>query len=113
MSRRLGPPVRDRRILYAGAFLRSLGTSLIGVLLGIYLAKLHFDPAGAAAAALLVTLAGDRIGRRRALVVLAIVASRCPYSRGVRGDAQRHGARPIGMILGLIGIGAPASRGAA
>ncbi len=82
ISRGLGPPVRDRRLLYATALLRSLGTSLIGVLLGIYLAKLHFDPAqvglvvgiglaGAAVAVLLVTFVGDRIGRRRALLVLA------------------------------------------
>ena len=78
--------MRDRRILYLCAFLRSLGTSLIGVLLGIYLAKLHFSPAqigivvgvgllGAAAAALLVTIAGDRIGRRRMLVALAILGA--------------------------------------
>jgi MFS family permease len=78
--------VGDREILYAGAFVRSLATSLIGVLLGIYLAKLHFDPAevglvvsvgllGAAVAALLVTLAGDRVGRRNALIALAVVGA--------------------------------------
>src|SRR5262249_59075344 len=81
-----GRAVRDRKILYAGAFVRSLATSLIGVLLGIYLAKLHFEPAevglvvgvgltGAALAALLVTIAGDRVGRRRALVALAILGA--------------------------------------
>jgi MFS family permease len=78
--------VRDRQILYAGAFVRSLATSLIGVLLGIYLAKLHFAPAevglvvgvgltGAALAALVVTLAGDRLGRRRTLIALAILGA--------------------------------------
>jgi len=82
----LGRRMRDRRILYTGAFFRSLGTSLIGVLLGIYLAKLQLDPAqvglvigvglaGAAAAALLVTLAGDRLGRRKVLVALAITGA--------------------------------------
>jgi MFS family permease len=76
----------DRQILFAAAFLRSLGTSLIGVLLGIYLAKLSLGPvqvglvvgvglAGAAVAALLVTLAADRIGRRRVLVGLALVGA--------------------------------------
>jgi MFS family permease len=76
--------VRDRKIIYTAAFVRSLATSLIGVLLGIYLAKRRFDPAevgfvvgvglaGAAMAALVVTLAGDRIGRRKALIVLAIL----------------------------------------
>jgi len=74
----------DRRLLYSAALLRSLGTSLVGVLLGIYLAKLGFDAAeaglvvglglaGAATAALLVTLTADRIGRRRALVSLALL----------------------------------------
>jgi MFS family permease len=75
----------DRGILYAGAFLRSLATGMSGVLLGIHLAKVGCNPAvigyviaaglgGGALAALGVTLAGDRIGRRRALVLLALVA---------------------------------------
>ncbi len=78
--------VRDRRILYATALLRSLGTSLVGVLLGLYLASLRFDAAtvglvvggglaGAALAALLVTFVGDRVGRRRALVLLAVLGA--------------------------------------
>jgi MFS family permease len=78
--------VRDRKILYAGAFVRSLATSLIGVLLGIYLAKLRFAPAevglvvgvgltGAAVAAVVVTFAGDRLGRRRILIALAILGA--------------------------------------
>jgi len=78
--------VRDRRILYATALLRSLGTSLVGVLLGIYLARLKLDPAavglivtaglgGAAAAALAVTVLGDRLGRRRTLLALACVGA--------------------------------------
>jgi MFS family permease len=45
---------------------------LIGVLLGIYLAKLHFDPKQVG---LLVTLAGDRLGRRFALVLLAVIGT--------------------------------------
>jgi MFS family permease len=78
--------VRDRTILYAGAFIRALGISFVSILLGLYLAKLAFDPAqaglvigaglsGAAASSLLVTLAGDRLGRRRTLVVLALVGA--------------------------------------
>jgi len=81
-----GFTVRDRRILYATALLRSLGTSLVGVLLGIYLARLGLDAAtvglvvscglgGAALAALLVTVGGDRFGRRRALVGLALAGA--------------------------------------
>jgi len=59
---------------------------MIGVLIGIHLAREGFDPAGigavvtagltgAAAAALLVTLAGDRLGRRRTLLLLALLGA--------------------------------------
>jgi MFS family permease len=76
-------PARDLLLLYATAFLRALSTGLVGVLLGIYLAKLRFDAAqigyviaaglaGGAVATLLVTLAGDRVGRRRALLWLSV-----------------------------------------
>jgi len=78
--------VTDREILFAGAFLRSIGTSLIGVLLGIYLAKQELDPAqvglviavglgGAAAAALVVTIWGDALGRRDMLKILALAGA--------------------------------------
>ncbi|MBI5836445.1 MAG: MFS transporter [Candidatus Eisenbacteria bacterium] len=77
---------RDRHILYTAAFLRAVATGMSGVLTGIYLARLRFDPAqiglvvssglaGAAVAALLVTLAGDRVGRRRTLVALALLGA--------------------------------------
>jgi len=36
----------DRRLLYAAAFLRALATGMIGVLIGIYLAKRGLDAAG-------------------------------------------------------------------
>ena len=77
---------RDRNLLLVTAFLRSVGTSLVGVLLGVYLAKLRLDAAqvglvvgvglsGAAFAALIVTLVGDRLGRRRALLALACLGA--------------------------------------
>ena len=77
---------RDRRILYATAFLRALATGLMGVLLGIYLARMAFTAAqigvvisaglaGATLAALLVTFAGDRLGRRRTLFWLALLSA--------------------------------------
>lgn len=55
---------------------------MVAVLMGIHLARLGYDPAaiggvvsaglaGAAVAALLTTIAGDRVGRRRALTLLA------------------------------------------
>lgn len=78
--------IRDRRILYATAFLRALATGMMGVLLGIYLARMAFTPtqiglvisvglAGATLAALLVTLAGDHLGRRRLLLWLALMSA--------------------------------------
>lgn len=76
----------DRRILYTTAFLRALATGMMGVLLGIYLARMAFTPsqiglvigvglAGATLAALLVTFAGDRLGRRRLLFWLAFLSA--------------------------------------
>jgi len=76
----------DRRILYAAAFLRALATGMVGVLIGVYVAKLGLDAfamgrvvaaglAGAALSALVVTLTGDRLGRRRSLVALSLLAA--------------------------------------
>jgi MFS family permease len=80
------PRPRDRSILYAAAFLRALATGMVAVLIGIHLARIGFDPAaigvvvtaglsGAAVAALLVTLAGDRVGRRHVLFALGILGA--------------------------------------
>lgn len=79
-------PSRDRTLLYGAAFLRATATGMVAVLLGIHLARLGFDPAaigavvaaglsGAAVAALLVTLGGDRAGRRRVLTMLALLGA--------------------------------------
>jgi MFS family permease len=76
----------DRERLYLSTFLRAVATGMLGVLLGLYLARLHFDGAaiglvlsaglaGATAAVLLATLAGDRLGRRRTLLGLALLAA--------------------------------------
>ena len=76
----------DRLILYAAAFLRALATGLMGVLLGIYLDKLAFTPAdiglvigsgltGAALSTLIVTFLGDRLGRRRSLLVIGVASA--------------------------------------
>jgi MFS family permease len=76
----------DRLILYAAAFLRALATGLMGVLLGIYLDKLAFTPAdiglvigsgltGAALSTLIVTFLGDRLGRRRSLLVIGAASA--------------------------------------
>lgn len=103
----------DRRILYATAFLRALATGMIAVLLAAYLAVLHFPAdvvgwvvaaglAGNAAALALTTVLGDRLDRKRALVILA--------SLGVAGAglawASRHPAALaasafVGMLNGM------------
>ena len=86
MATRTNGPVATVGILYAAAFVRALATGMAAVLLGIYLAKIGFDAAGigtiitsglagAALAALVVTVRGDRLGRRRSLVTLALLAA--------------------------------------
>ena len=73
----------DRHVIFAGVFLRAMATSLTGVLVGIYLGRLGHSPStiglvvglgltGAALATAFATARGDRIGRRRFLVGLAI-----------------------------------------
>ena len=75
--------MKDRTLLYTTAFLRAVATAQMGVLLGLYLARRGLELsaiglvvaaglAGAAAAALLATVAGDRCGRRRFLAVLTV-----------------------------------------
>ncbi len=105
--------MRDRRLLYAAAFLRSAATAMIGVLLGVYLARLEFGSAqigaivsaglaGAAVATLVVMLWGDRIGRRPVLLVvtalgaagaLGAAASSSPWIVGI--------ASFLGMLNGM------------
>ena len=77
---------RDRRIVFAASFLRAVANGLIGVLAGIYLAELGFDPAawgavlGAGVAGTAFGVAGvmfwgDRMGRKRWLVALGVLAA--------------------------------------
>lgn len=77
--------MNDRQIIYTAAFLRALATGMMGVLLGLYLVRLDFSAtaiglvvtaglAGAALAALWVTFFGDRWGRRRGLLTLAVLS---------------------------------------
>ena len=75
----------DRTLLYTTAFLRAVATSLVGVLLGVYLARRGISGAGfgtivasgligAAIAAVIATFAADRIGRRRFLLALTALS---------------------------------------
>lgn len=88
----------DRRLIYSAAFLRAIATGMMGVLLGIYLARLDFPPAaigvvisaglmGAAAAALLATFAGDRWGRRRLLLTLGLLSAGGGIAAAFSSDA--------------------------
>src|SRR5262249_41091644 len=81
---------------------------MVGVLLGVDLAQLGFDGArigivvtaglgGGAAATLIATVAGDRLGRRRFLVVLALL--------GVAGGAA------LAFASGPLAAGAAACLG--
>jgi len=74
----------DLALLSLTGFLRSLATGLIGVILGVYLFRLGYGTAqigaataaglaGAAVATALITWRGDRVGRRRTLVLLALL----------------------------------------
>lgn len=76
----------DKQILYTTALLRSIAVGMTGVLLGLYLARLQFTAAsiglvitagliGAASAALLATLAGDRLRRKKLLIWMATLST--------------------------------------
>ena len=78
-------PTRDLIPIYASAFLRSLGVGLMGVVLGVYLFRAGLDStrigfvlaAGLAGGTLATGLAGfraDRIGRRRTLFLVSLLA---------------------------------------
>ena len=75
---------RDSLLIYVAAFLRSSSVGLIGIVLAIALTQAGVSVAGTgvvigaglagiAAMTLVVTLAGDRLGRRRALIALSIL----------------------------------------
>ena len=77
---------RDRRIVFAAGFLRAVANGLVGVVAGIYLAELGFEPAtwgailgagiaGTAVGAAGVMFWGDRIGRRNWLIMLGVIAA--------------------------------------
>jgi MFS family permease len=78
--------MNDRRLIYIAAFLRALATGMAGVLLGLTLARIGFSAAaigavlsaglaGATLALLVVTWAGDRLGRRRCLLWLSLLGA--------------------------------------
>ncbi|MBI1949881.1 MAG: MFS transporter [Acidobacteria bacterium] len=103
----------DRVVLYAAAFVRSLATGMIGVLMGVYLARLEFDPfrigyvvgaglLGCAAAALLVTCFADRAGRRLSLIGVSLLsfAGGCAFALTSHPFAAGAAAF-LGMVNGM------------
>ncbi len=79
-------PARDASLIYAAAFLRSAAVGLVGVILAIALTDIGLSVAttgliigaglcGIAAMTAAVTLAADRLGRRRTLAGLAVLTA--------------------------------------
>jgi MFS family permease len=105
--------VTDRVVLYTTAFVRALATGMIGVLMGVYLAQLEFDPAhigyvvgaglfGCAAAALLVTLCADRAGRRLSLIAVSLLSFLGGCAFALTGHPFAAGAAAfLGMVNGM------------
>ncbi len=103
----------DWRILYAATFIRALATGMVGVLLGIYLARLQFPIAqigfiigaglaGGAVATLIAMAIGDRIGRKRFLLALAILGTAGGVLFSVASDAiVLSAAAFLGMLNGM------------
>ncbi len=92
---------RNLLIIYAAAWLRSFNIGLLGVVLGVYLSREGFSAtdiglviaaglAGAAAGTVFITLKADHLGRRRTLVILALLSA--------------FGALPLIFHLGLPAV---------
>lgn len=79
-------PTRDLAVINAAGFLRSFGVGLMGVVLGIYLSRVGQSSleigfviaaglGGSALATVVMSLAADRMGRRRFLVLLSLLTT--------------------------------------
>lgn len=108
---------RDNLLLFAAAFLRSLSVGMTGVLLALHLNAIGWDVkqagllvtcglAGLAAATLLTSLYADRIGRRRILIALAVLAAGGSFALLIAAPGQPHQALYAAAFFGLInGLG--------
>jgi MFS family permease len=105
--------IGDRGWLYFAAFVRSLATGMIGVLLGIYLSELHLGAdsigvivgiglGGAALATLLTTLYADRRGHRVTLLLITLASFAGAVLLAVSTHPIALGfAALIGMVNGM------------
>ncbi len=112
---------RDLFLIYAAAFLRALSVGLTGVVLGLYLARAGFSAtaigmvvaAGLAGSALATLLAGfraDRLGRRRSLVGLSLLAAAGGLVLPLAGSFPALlGLAFLGMVNGMGRDRGPAS----
>jgi MFS family permease len=80
-----GRPGHDLVLINIAGFLRSFALGLMGVVLGVYLSRLGHGSfsiglvigvglAGTAVATVAVSFAGDRLGRKRSLIVLSVIS---------------------------------------
>jgi MFS family permease len=102
-------PQRDLFLIKAAGCLRSLGVGLLGVLFGIYLYRRNLSSfeigmviaaglAGSALATMVVSYAGDHLGRRRVLMVLSLLG-------GVGGIALvLSPGLPVLLLMVLVGM---------
>jgi len=107
------PELRNRRLIYATAFLRATATGMLGVQLGIYLVTVGLSIehagyvisaglAGATVAALAATLTADMRGRRRTLVEVALVGVAGAAAAAVASSSLLLGmAAFVGMLNGM------------
>jgi MFS family permease len=105
--------IGDRAILTAGAFIRAAAVGFVGVVLGLHLAARGLDDpqigavvaaglAGAALSALLVTVIGDRVGRRAWLVGASALAALGGAAVAYATGAWALGAAAfLGMVNGM------------
>jgi MFS family permease len=100
----------DRTVLAIAAFVRATTTAFLGVLIGLHLANIGCSPAaigaivsagfiGCAVSATAATFAGDRIGRRRLLVGLAVLGA---IGTAVVAFTRHPIAIGIGAFVGMV-----------
>lgn len=97
---------RDRRLLYAAAFLRAAGTKYAAVVLGLFLATTRLDAsvasaglAGVAVATLAVTLLASRAAPRTVAVASAVLGA---GGAVVLARAESWGVAAAGCFVGMI-----------
>lgn len=114
------PAESDALLIYLAAFLRSAAVGLVGVMLAIHLAEIGFSAMGigllisvgligSSIATILVSLYADAWGRRRTLIVIALLSALGYLALAVTTSAA--GLVPLAFLGMLNGMGR--DRGAA